>query len=115
MSTVPVNALVRATLAVEPKVESHAGAAVGTVHAYLFDKDSGRATFAVLSLGGFMGMGKSFYPVPFGMLQYDPLRDIYVVTVDKQMLEGGPSWSNNAPTFDAPYAERVARYYGGGA
>lgn len=112
MSTTPATPLVRANAAIEPKVESHDGGAIGVVHAFLLDKASGRTDFAVLSLGGFMGMGKSFYPVPFAMLHYDGIRDVYVVTVDKQMLEGGPSWSNNPPTFDAAYADRVARYYG---
>jgi hypothetical protein len=28
------------------------------------------------------------------------------------VLEGGPSWSNNAPVFDQAYADRVASYYG---
>jgi hypothetical protein len=66
----------------------------------------------VLSLGGFLGMGKSFYPVPFSLLQFDPVRDLYVITVDRRLLEGGPSWSNNAPVFDQAYADRVASYYG---
>lgn len=103
--------LVRATAASEPKVESRDGGAVGVVHAYLVDKRSGRADFAVLSLGGFLGMGKSFYPVPFGLLDYDAVRDVYVVALDRKQLEGGPSWANNPPEFDAAYADRVASYY----
>ncbi len=74
-------------------------------------KASGRTTHAVLSLGGFLGMGRSYYPLPFALLRYDAVRDLYVVTVDKRMLEGGPSWANNPPTFDQAYADRVARYY----
>lgn len=111
MSTAPPTPLVRANAANEPKVESAAGHPVGTVHAYLLDKATGRASFAVLSLGGFLGMGKSFYPVPFALLSYDAVRDVYMVTVDKGMLEGGPSWANNPPAFDAAYADRVANYY----
>ena len=40
------------------------------------------------------------------------MRDLYVVTIDRRLLEGGPSWSNNAPVFDQAYADRVASYYG---
>lgn len=57
-------------------------------------------------------MGKSFYPVPFSLLQFDPVNDQYVITVDRRLLEGGPSWANNAPVFDQAYADRVAGYYG---
>ncbi len=104
--------LIRATNVTEPRVETRDGGAVGTVHAFLIDKASGRADFAVLSLGGFLGMGKSFYPVPFAQLDFDPVRDVYVAMLDRKQLEGGPSWANNPPTFDQPYADRVASYYG---
>lgn len=113
MSTPPAppTPFVRATAVTEPRVESRDGALVGTVHAYLVDKHAGRADFAVLSLGGFLGMGKSFYPVPFTLLAFDAVRDVYVVTLDRKQLEGGPSWSNNPPTVDQAYADRVASYY----
>lgn len=104
--------LVQADAVGAPKVESRDGGAIGTVGSYMIHKRSGRATHAVLSLGGFLGMGKSYYPVPFALLSYDPVRDVYVVTVDKQVLQGGPSWASNPPHFDQAYADRVASYYG---
>ena len=103
--------LIRALAATDVKVESRESVAVGTLHAYLLDKASGEARFAVLSLGGFMGMGKSFYPVPFTLLAFDPVRDVYVVGLDRKQLEGGPSWANNPPEFDQAYVDRVAKYY----
>ena len=108
----PAPLLVRATLAPEMKVESRDGDGVGTVHALMCHKGSGRVTHAVLSLGGFLGMGKSFYAIPFELLRYDQVRDLYVVTIDRRLLEGGPSWANNPPSFDQSYADRVAAYYG---
>ena len=96
----PTQILVQATLAATMKVDSRDGDHLGAVHAFMVHKGSGRATHAVLSLGGFMGIGKSFYPLPFELLQLDPVRDLYVVTIDRRMLEGGPSWANNAPVFD---------------
>ena len=104
--------LVQANADHSPKVETRDGSTVGSVYSYMIHKGSGRATHAVLSLGGFLGMGKSYYPVPFALLQFDPVRDVYVVTVDAALLKGGPSWANNAPQFDQGYADRVASYYG---
>jgi hypothetical protein len=101
----------RATAATDIKVETRDGAAIGALHAYLLDKRDGRAGFAVLSLGGFLGMNKSFYPVPFALLQFDPVRDVYVAALDRKQLEGGPSWANNPPSFDQAYVDRVASYY----
>ena len=108
----PTLLLVQANAVHAPKVESRDGAAVGSVYSFMVHKGTGRVTHAVLSLGGFMGMGRSFYPVPFAFLQFDAVRDLYVVTIDKRLLEGGPSWANNAPVFDQAYADRVASYYG---
>lgn len=103
--------LIRATAVSEPKVETRDGGGVGTVHAFVVDKRTGSADFAVLSLGGFLGMRRSFYPVPFTRLEYDAVRDVYVATLDRKQLEGGPSWANNPPEFDPAYAERVQSYY----
>lgn len=108
----PTLLLVQSNVSHTLKVDSRDGDTVGAVYAFMVHKGTGRATHAVLSLGGFLGMGKSFYPLPFELLQYDPVRDAYVVTIDKRVLEGGPSWANNAPSFDQAYADRVASYYG---
>ncbi len=111
-TTTPTQLLVQANAAHTIKVESRDGEHVGTVYSFMVHKGSGRVTHAVLSLGGFLGMGKSYYPIPFSLLQFDPVRDLYVVTIDRRLLEGGPSWANNAPVFDQAYADRVASYYG---
>lgn len=113
-SATPTLLLVQATIAATLKVDGRDGDHVGSIHAAMIHKDTGQVTYAVLSLGGFLGMGKSYYPVPFSLLTYDPVRDAYVVTIDKRVLEGGPSWANNAPTFDQAYADRVSSYYGVG-
>jgi hypothetical protein len=108
----PTQLLVQSTLLHAMKVESRDGDGIGSVYAFMVHKGSGRTTHAVLSLGGFLGMGKSFYPLPFALLQFDAVRDGYVVTIDRRLLEGGPSWANNPPVFDQAYADRVASYYG---
>ena len=108
----PTLLLVQANVAGTMKVESRDGDHVGSIYSFMIHKGRGQVTHSVLSLGGFLGMGRSFYPVPHQLLTYDPVRDVYVVTIDKRVLEGGPSWANNAPTFDQAYADRVASDYG---
>lgn len=107
--------LVQANVAGTLKLQSRDGANIGSVHALMVHKGTGRTTHAVLSLGGFLGVGKSYYAVPFELLSYDVGQDLYTITIDKRVLEGGPSWANNAPVFDQAYADRVAGYYGTGA
>lgn len=113
--TIPTQILVQSNVAHSLKIESRDGDAVGSVYSFMVHKGTGKVTHAVLSLGGFLGMGRSFYPLPFELLNFDPVRDLYVVTIDRRLLEGGPSWANNAPVFDQAYADRVASYYGVGS
>ena len=94
------------------KVKSRDGDNLGSVYSLMINKRSGLATYAVLSLGGFLGIGKSYYPLPFELISYDHVADGYVVTIDRRLLEGGPSWANNAPDFNQAYADRVSNYYG---
>ena len=93
-------------------IRSRDGDNLGHVKAFMVDKRTGEAAYAVLSLGGFLGMNKSYYPVPFSVLAYDLAEDQYVVTIDRRMLEGGPSWSAHPPEFTQAYADRVSSYYG---
>ncbi|KQU48145.1 photosystem reaction center subunit H [Sphingomonas sp. Leaf339] len=113
--TIPTQILIQSNVSQSVKIESRDGDAVGSVYSFMVHKGTGKVTHAVLSLGGFLGMGRSFYPIPFSLLTFDPVRDLYVVTIDRRLLEGGPSWANNAPVFDQAYADRVASYYAVGS
>jgi hypothetical protein len=108
----PTNLLLASNKVDGTKVVSRDGDSLGSVHSFMVNKRNGQATYAVLSLGGFLGMGKSYYPLPFELLSYDHVADGYIVTIDRRLLEGGPSWSNNAPDFNQAYADRVSNYYG---
>lgn len=87
------------------------GDKLGSVYAYMINKRTGQTAYAILSIGGFLGMGKAYYPIPFGLLAFEPTSDAYIVTIDRRVLEGGPSWAANPPVFDQAYADRVASYY----
>ena len=108
----PTNLLLATNKVDGTKVATRDGDALGTVYSLMINKRTGGATYAVLSLGGFLGMGKSYYPLPFQSLTYDHVADGYVVTIDRRLLEGGPSWSSNPPEFNQAYADRVSQYYG---
>lgn len=106
--------LIQSNRADTMQVDSRDGDRIGHVHAYMIQKRTGQALYVILAFGGFMGIGKAFYPLPFELLGYNPVEDRYVVTIDRRVLEGGPSWANNAPLFDQAYADRVAQCYGVG-
>lgn len=89
------------------------GEKLGTVKNFMVDKLSGRVEYAVMSFGGFLGMGESRHPLPWAALDYDPEQGGYVVDLDKDTLKQAPHYmQDNEPAFDNAYNERVYKYYG---
>lgn len=112
-STKPKNRFVASNLLANPIVYDGDGHKLGTVHSFIVEKRTGQVAYAVLSFGGFLGLGQSYHPLPWGSLAYDLVRDGYLVNVDKAMLEGSPSYRpDDAPRFDDAYGQRVSTYYG---
>jgi len=88
------------------------GRKIGNFHAAHIHRQTGLVEYAVLSIGGFLGLGQSYHPVPFRTLRYDEKLGGYIVAVTKALLDGSPSYRpDNAPTWDAAYARRLTDYY----
>ena len=89
------------------------GEKLGSVHNFMVDKRSGHVSYAVLSFGGFLGMGSSYHPLPWNQLTYDPAQGGYVVDLTREQLEGAPTYSASAdPGWDDPaYSRGIDDYY----
>ena len=48
-----------------------AGEKLGSVHDVMIDKVTGKSEYAIMSFGGFLGMGNSYHPLPWHSLNYD--------------------------------------------
>ena len=89
------------------------GDKVGSIQRVMIDKISGKVAYAVISFGGFLGIGEDYYPMPWAQLKYDTRLGGYKVGVTEDQLKGAPKfgryenwdWSNR--TND----ERVYGYY----
>ena len=92
------------------------GERLGSVHNFMVDKRSGQVEYAVMSFGGFLGMGGSCHPLPWKALTYDTQQGGYVVDLDKDRLQNAPSYSaGEAQAWSNPaYAQRIDEYYGFG-
>ncbi len=95
-------------------VYNPAGEKLGSVYDVMINKVSGNTEYAILSFGGFLGIGDSYYPLPWKALRYDPRQGGYIVDVDKARLEGAPSYAANdtAEWDDEAWGRRVNDYYG---
>lgn len=94
------------------KVYDPAGEHLGSVHNLMIDKRSGQVRYAVMSFGGFLGIGASYHPLPWPTLRYDTRLDGYVVDVDRERLRDAPHYSDEAPAWSDPaYGRRIDDYY----
>jgi len=95
-------------------VYNTAGDRLGDIHDIMIDKQTGRVAYAIMSFGGFLGMGEKYHPLPWNTLKYDTRQGGYVVGLTKEQLEGGPAYDEgDEPAWgDRDYEKRVHDYYG---
>ncbi len=88
------------------------GRKIGSVYSFHIGREDGRVRYAVISVGGLLGLGQSYHPVPFELLRVNQERGGYIMAIDTATLDGGPSYRpDTAPQWDAAYARRVSNYY----
>ena len=83
------------------KVYDRQGESLGSIYDVMIDKRSGQVGYAVMSFGGFLGMGESYHPLPWDVLDYDERQDGYVVDLDKERLQNAPHYQATE-TPDSP-------------
>lgn len=75
------------------KVRNLAGEDLGKIEDIMLDVGASRIAYAVLSFGGFLGMGDKFFAIPWEALSLDAENKCFLLDVPKAQLE-------NAPGFD---------------
>lgn len=68
---------------------------IGNVQRVMIDKISGKVAYAVISFGGFLGLGEDYYPMPWPHLKYDTAIGGYRVAVTEDQLKGAPKFSRS--------------------
>ena len=114
VATDETDRLISSDKAVGTAVYNRQGEHLGSVDNLMIDKFSGQVAYAVMSFGGFLGMGESYHPLPWRTLTYDTRKGGYVVDVDRTRLEKAPSYtSSTTPNWsDRTYGHRVDDFYG---
>ena len=107
--------LIAASQVTGTNVYNRAGDKLGDVYDVMLNKQTGQVEYAIMSFGGFLGIGDTYHPLPWKALNYSPREGGFVVDIDKQRLEGAPSYGANDTTVwdDPAYGRRVNDYYGG--
>jgi sporulation protein YlmC with PRC-barrel domain len=94
-------------------VVSSDGEDVGKISDIMLDVRSGRIAYAVLSEGGFLGMGSNLHAIPWSALTLDTEDKRFVVDIPAQRLKDDPGFDKDHwPTMaDAKWGESTHSYY----
>ena len=87
---------------------------LGDIKEIMLDTNTGKVSYAVLSYGGFLGMGEKLFAVPWEALKLDTENKRFVLNVDSEKLESAPgfdkdNWPNMA---DEKWADSIHSFYG---
>lgn len=90
------------------------GHRIGTIERVMIDKHTGKVGYAVMSFGGFLGLGSNHYPIPWPLLVYNEALGGYEVAVADEELRGAPRFPAADPWMieDRRNEAALYSYYG---
>jgi sporulation protein YlmC with PRC-barrel domain len=89
------------------------GDKIGEIERVMINKRSGKVAYAIMSFGGFLGIGEDYYPIPWERLTYNTSLDAYELDMTEDQLRGAPRYAPGS-TFDysrSAGGQRLADYY----
>jgi sporulation protein YlmC with PRC-barrel domain len=87
---------------------------LGEVKEIMLDMRNGQVSYAVLSFGGFLGMGEKLFAVPWAALKLDTENKRFVLDVNKERLESAPGFDKShwPDMADSAWQKSIHAYYG---
>jgi sporulation protein YlmC with PRC-barrel domain len=85
--------LITASRVKSTQVMNSSGDKIGHVEDLSIERESGRVRYALMSFGGFLGIGDKLHPLPWNVLKYNTERGGYVVPLSKEELTDAPSYT----------------------
>jgi sporulation protein YlmC with PRC-barrel domain len=102
------------TVVIGDSVVNRTGENLGKIEELMLDLETGRVAYAVLSFGGFLGMGEKLFAIPFEALKLDATREHFTLDVTKDKLKNAPGFDKNHPpqASDRTWGAEVYKFYG---
>ena len=87
---------------------------LGDIKEIMLDMRSGRVSYAVLSFGGFLGMGDKLFAVPWSALKLDTANKRFTLDVNKERLASAPGFDKDQwpDMADSTWEKSIHDYYG---
>jgi len=96
-------------------VENLKGDKIGSIKDLMIDLENGHVLYAVISHGGFLGMGDDYFAVPMQALLFSERDgDVIKLDVDKETLENAPGFNKDTwpSTSSHDFTNSVYKHYG---
>ncbi len=86
---------------------------LGTIEDFMLDLRTGRVAYAVLSFGGFLGMGDKLFAVPWSAMTLDTNDHVFILNVPKERLKQAPGFDKDAwpDIADMKWQQEVLGFY----
>ena len=96
------------------------GTNVGSIKRLMIEKMTGKVAYAVMSFGGFLGIGEEEHTIPWKKLTYDPRLGGFRTDITEEQLRGAPTfyrdrgydWSDRRRETELHDYWRTAPYWG---
>jgi len=87
---------------------------LGRIEDLMIDIESGRIAYAVLSFGGFLGLGDKLFAIPWSALRLNAAEKRFILNLSKELLEQAPGFdkSNWPDMSDPAWGAQIYMYYG---
>ncbi|MDX9863526.1 MAG: PRC-barrel domain-containing protein [Anaerolineaceae bacterium] len=88
-------ALLSATTIINTRVENAIGEDLGKIEELMIDLNGGCISYAVISFGGFLGLGNKLFAIPWQAIEVDTRKEKVILNVDKDMLKEAPGFDKD--------------------
>jgi sporulation protein YlmC with PRC-barrel domain len=87
---------------------------LGDIKEFMLEMGTGKVAYAVLSFGGFLGLGEKLFAVPWNALTLDTVNKRFVLNVSKDRLKDAPGFDKDdwPDMNDQTWASGIRSYYG---
>ena len=84
--------LLRSKTLFDYRVKSQQGEDLGKIEEVMIDMELGRVAYAVLSFGGFLGLGNKWVPVPWDAVVLQPDEKVLLLKIEKEKIQKAPNF-----------------------
>jgi len=104
--------LLTATSVIGEKVQNTAGEHLGEIMDVMLNVSGGTIRYFVIEFGGFLGIGEKYFAIPYGLLDYNRKKGIFILNQKRETLVNAPGFNKEHWPETHDHSEQVDYYWG---